>query len=192
MSVPFLISYGALWVLVVLQGLVLLGLARTVYRLQAGGVALAELPSIDAGPTVGRPAPRFTAEDVFGKPFDSADFAGQTTAVLFVSPDCSTCTVTLEEMDALVSKVHGNVIVVCRSGRKECKRLVTRYGLTQPVVMDEQLEISKLFEIASVPTAILIDASNTIRQYGNPGRDDELEEMLLDQRVSEDGRAPQP
>jgi peroxiredoxin len=177
MSVPFVLSYVALWILVVLQGLVLLGLARVVHRLQQDGDAFATAP-LDSERLGGQEAPRISGTDVFGAPVDSADFAGRLAAVLFVSPSCSSCTVTLDELHALEGKVEGNLLLVCHGDTEECQRLARDYHITLPVMADVDQQIGKRYDVAGVPTAVLIGRSGRIMRYGHPERAEELEGML--------------
>jgi hypothetical protein len=86
--------------------------------------------------------------------------------------------VTLEELGALKSKAGGNVVVVCRAEREQCRRLAELYGLDVTFLVDEDLEISGLFEIITVPTAVLIDEQHRVGSYGQPLRGEELEEMF--------------
>lgn len=177
MDAPFVLSYGLLWALVVFQGLVLLGLTRSLYDLKAkvgdGGAALGEESEL-----VGEVAPRITATDVFGRTIDTADFAGEASAVVFVSLDCSSCTPTLVELDALKGKVNGNVVVVCRGPEERCRELAERYDVGVPVIADESLAISAEFDVHVVPTAVLITSRNRIKAHGHPMRGDELIEMV--------------
>jgi peroxiredoxin len=169
MSVSFFLSYGVLWLLVAFQGLVLIGLARSIYRLQ---------PRIDGsliassnGPLRGEEAPHFNARDIRGSEIRSEEFVGRRTALLFVSPSCRSCTATLEEIDALAWKADGHVLAVCRGDRHGCHELVERYELDLPFIVDDDYRISEAFGISAVPTAVLIDEDNRIEAYGNPSRD---------------------
>lgn len=174
----FEVSYVALWALVLLQAVVLVGVAHSLFRLRASGAGSDERMR-------GRKARRFTAIDINGSPVSTADMAGQPYAVLFVSPSCSSCNVSLDELGALSSKADGNVIVVCRGEVADCRRLAEGYGLLAPVVADPAFEVSSLFEVNSVPTAVVVDANGTITRYGHPQRDDEVIEIA-------DAAAPEP
>ena len=182
MSNPFYISYAALWLLVVLQSLVLLGLVRIVYQLQQGSAVTGLGPmNLESG----QKAPLFNATDLSGTAVRSTDFAGRLTALLFVSPTCQSCTTTLAEMKALNHKVDGNVVVICRAKHEECVQLAERYELDVPTIADEEEHLSQLFGISLVPTAILINSNNRIQSYGNPVRGEELEQMMKQQEAPE-------
>ncbi len=174
MSTPFYLSYAALWILVLLQSLILLGLVRLVAQLQQDGVAAG---SRDGGMTPGQAAPAFSTVDLAGAPIASMSFTGRLTALLFVSPTCPACTTTLHALHALRDKANGNVIVICRAERDECIRLAAAHQLTMPVVADDDDHISRLYGISSVPTAVLINAHHQIQSYGQPMRE-ELAEVF--------------
>ncbi len=163
----FELSYAALWVLVLLQTVVLVGLAHSFFRLKSSGAFSDERMR-------GRKARRFTATDLTGASISTASMDGDPYAVLFVSPSCASCNVTLDELGAVSSKADGNVIVVCRGDVADCRRLAESYGLAVPVIADPSFEISGLFEVNSVPTAVTVDAKGTITRYGHPQRDEEV------------------
>lgn len=171
LSILFYVSFAALWILVILHSLILVGVVRIVYQLQQTGIATG------SSNWPGKEAPAFTAVDLSGEAISNADFAGRLTALLFVSPNCSSCMTTLEDMEYLNYKARGNVIMICRASQEDCARLVERYKATVRVVPDEDDHIGRLYGISSVPTAVLIDASNRIQSYGRPDRE-ELEKVL--------------
>lgn len=177
MSVSVALSFTALWILVILQGAILLGVVRVVHQLQRDG-ALASLPPQQGERLASHRTPEFSTVDVFGKPVSSEDFTAPLTAVLFVSPKCSNCVVTLEELQALQAKVDGNVVVVCMAESEDCRRIVNDYELTLPVIADPDQELSKRFDIIAPPTAVLVSGGGHIVQYGHPGRDENLEGLL--------------
>jgi peroxiredoxin len=176
MDIPFYFSYAALWILVVLQGLILLGLVRVVYQLQRAGDA-APADSNVVGLQSGQIAPGFNTVDLSGTPISSNDLADRLTALLFVSPNCPSCVVTLYELEALNYKTQGNVIVICRAGREECAQLVERHKLNARTIADEDEQISRRFGVASFPKAVLIGEGYRVKSYGSPDRR-EIEELL--------------
>lgn len=179
MSIAATMSHAALWVLVVLQGLILLGLTRALHQLQqnGGGGGGGNEPSASER-LVGQRAPEFVAADVFGRPVASGDLWGRLTAILFVSPLCASCAVTLDELEGLKTKVNGNVVVVCLADTDECRAVAEDYQLSVPVLADPDERITKLYDVHGTPTAVLVGKGGRILQYGRPGRADDLEEMM--------------
>lgn len=166
-SAAFFISTAILWILVIFQSLVLLGLVRIVHGLQ-GGAGTAE----EQSPREGEVAADFTAVDLDGKSFQSSSLSGRMRALLFVSPDCRSCMTTLEELRALELKTKGALAVICRGSVEQCKTLAESFHLDSRVIADEDHLISGLYKVDLVPMAVLISPDDHIQSYGSPLRED--------------------
>jgi len=170
LTIFFYVSYGALWILVISQSLILLGLVQVVHQLRKTGAT--------AGSFEGKEAPEFSAKDLSGVAITSANFTGRLTGLLFVSTSCQACLETLQDdIEYLYRKAQGNIIVICRAERQDCAQLVEQYGLAVPVVADEDNHISQLYGITAVPTVVFVNAENRILSYGHP-KQEELVEIL--------------
>lgn len=177
MTEALYVSYALLWVVVVFQSFLLLGMLRTLYSLQQQGPAPA--PPGGKEHLAGQPVPAFSGTDLAGAPVDSEELSRRLTALLFVSPECGTCAVTLDELEQLQAKAEGSVVVFCRSDAESCRRLVEEHGLTSVrVVVDEDEKVSELLGIDGVPTAVLVNEGHVLT-YGQPMRGEELEEMMV-------------
>lgn len=180
MSAGFWISYGLLWVLVVFSTLLLLGV------INSGLGRTGEAPGGPAdsshhlGP-VGTPAPAVAGIDINGTPFAISDWTGRRTALLWVSPECLSCKLTLPELSALHHKVNGNLIVVCSSARGRCAQLAEEYGLTVPVLADEDGNIGKEFGVDIAPTAVIIASDGVIEAVGHPLSGGDLDRLISSQ-----------
>jgi len=175
MGTPFYVSYAALWLLVALQSLILLGLVRMVTK-----------PGTGAHPQLqpGDPIPDFERLDLSGKLVRSSDLVGHLTALLFVSTTCSSCSTTLREIEGLSYKSMGNIVIVCRAPSDECRALARTYGLQFSIVADPDNSLGNLFRIQAVPTAVLISVGGRIQSYGNPMRGSDLANMLTGDRTA--------
>lgn len=176
MTGPFYISYAALWIVVTFQTLVLLGLLRSHAR--ASESSHMHEPQFDDS-LRGTRIPAFTARDVSGAVVDESLIIGRRTALLFVSPTCSTCSATLEELQALEQKSNGGVLVVCQAASADCLALSTRYGIDASVIVDADREISQLLGVNGAPTAVIVSESGIIESYGHPMRGPDLENLLV-------------
>lgn len=176
MTEALYVSYALLWVVVLFQTFLLLGMLRTLYSLQHQNP-----PPPTPGTKehlAGQPIPAFSATDLAGARVDSGELSRQLTALLFVSPECGTCAVTLDELEQLKVKAEGNVVVICRSDAASCRALVEEHGLTSvQVVADEDEKVSQLLGIDGVPTAVLVNDGHVLT-YGQPMRGEELEQMM--------------
>ena len=168
----FVVSYVGLWIVVVVQTLILLGVTRSLYELRN---EFAEEPTMK-----GRRVPKFSTTDLWGQPLSSDSILGSPTALLFVSPDCSTCTVTLAELKPLVNDVKRSLVVVCGGPGDECRQLALDYGLTVPVIADEDDELKRLFAISGTPIALRINAYGVIESHGEPARGELWEELVAE------------
>jgi peroxiredoxin len=180
-TAPFLISYVALWVVVLVQAAILIGVTRALYELRA---EYTDEPSLR-----GRRAPQFSAVDLWGRPISSESIAGKRAVLLFVSPDCSTCMVTLSELKPLVRDGTRRLVVVCGGKTDDCLRLALDHELTIPVVADEDGEIKSLFAINGTPMAVRISAHGVIESHGEPARGEELEQLLAEEAGTQE---PEP
>lgn len=180
MDLVFVLSLALLWLLTVFNTLLLLGLARnglaTAPARAGDGGGLSVLPPTEAGQgeLQGRPAPPFRLEDLEGRVITTGDLHGRPAALLFVSPDCTSCGVTLDELETLTTKVDGNVVVICRSQGERCAEMAKTYGLGGAIVSDADYAISRLFRVAVTPTAVLINPDGVIESYGRPMSPEDL------------------
>lgn len=184
MSLPFYISYVGLWVVVAFQTVLLVGIMRTVYR-KPGEAAVRES---EDRLKPGSRLPSFSVEDITGATIDSERLVGRQTALLFVSPNCDSCAVTLEELDALHAKTGGNVVVFCLAERTTCSQLIDDYGLRAPVVVDDEHRIAGLLRVSSAPTAVLVDRFGYVETYGHPRAPVDLERLLTVEASEEEFR----
>ena len=183
MSTPFLASYVLLYLIVIFQGMLLLGAVRAIHELRQGHVAPAqpEEGEPEAERLLRQEAPRFEALDLTGNLVGTEQLRGRSSLVLFVSPNCSSCMLTLDELHAVQHKVDGNVLVVCGARDADCRNLASDHNLTVPVVADEDASIGKLFDVTAFPTAVLLNAGTRVVSYGHPMRGEELREMAGDE-----------
>lgn len=176
METPFLLAFVVLWILVLIQGTVLIGLVTIVSRLhddRAPARSTAPLPGLEPGTAV----PAFRERDLNGIVVDSRELSGAASVLLFVSPSCSSCVTTLDEMVGLSHKARGNVVVVCQSDKVKCRQLAETYGLMR-TIPDRDWKLGALFRVSVLPTAVLIDRAGRVQSYGQPTRAADLEHAL--------------
>lgn len=183
LSLAFYISYVALWILVILHSLVLLGLLRMVYQLQQSSK---DIGTRIVGLNVGQMVPDLKTVDISGVPVSTVDDKNRVLALLFISPDCESCVETLNEIEGLSSEAQRNMIMVCRAGPKECIRITERHKLLMRVIADENSVIARRFGITSFPTAVLVNEAHIVKSVGHPAR-----VMLIDVLKEESHVEPQ-
>lgn len=163
------IFLGLLTVLVLAHTFVLIGVVQIVHQGASGSTSRAT--------AVGRPLPKVSLKATDDRSIHPAAFVGVRWALLFVSTDCTSCTVTVDELAALSAKVQERVVVVCRGSDTDCGRLSDGHAF--PVVADADGSIRSSFNITSVPTAVIVDERGLIASEGQPERR-ELEDLVGD------------
>lgn len=182
MSFGFYSTYLGLWILVILQSLVLLGLLRQMLELKQ---RVSELRA-DGGTRylrLGSRAPDFSATEVrSGKRIRRTDLLGHKSILLFLSPSCQTCDDLATEIHGIYHKADGRLLAVCQGGREECLRFLQSHGVNIPVLLDPENEISESFRIDGTPMAVLLDDEVRVRSYGYPKKGEDLEKIFEEQR----------
>jgi peroxiredoxin len=161
-SVVASIIGAGLTLLVVAHTFVLIGLIKMVRELQ-GTTGPAELD--------GEIAPPFEVRDLRGEVVSKNKFLGRPFGLIFVSPDCDSCSLTLAELRAVLNKADGQVALFCRGSDSDCQRLAAGTDIEVPIIADGQGRIASLYGVTSVPTAVMIDATGRIVRVGHPERE---------------------
>jgi thiol-disulfide isomerase/thioredoxin len=162
----FLISYLALWLLVIFQTLVLLELVR---RVASGRVSAASEEEAADMLETGTPAPIFDAKEVLtGRPVRSAEYAGRPTLLLFVSPGCAVCDRVTQQVLVIKEQLQAQLLVVCMAEAPACEPYATEYRVAFTTVYDRDHAIARSFKIKQVPTAVVVNRYGLIERYGAP------------------------
>lgn len=168
---------GLLSAVVLFDTLVLIALVTIVHDLR--GNPRVTLPRTSL--VVGQPPPAFTVVDIDGATVSSSDLAGRVRAILIVSPNCSACYTSLEELQALESKSQGDIVLLCRGTADECRTMTAAYNLPWRVLVDQAGAVGSSFGIDRYPTAILLDPKGLVRSVGEPNRTELVEILKADE-----------
>lgn len=165
----FTLSYVALWLIVLFQTVLLIGIVRFVTRTSSGGPAAHSPP---------RTAPDFRVTDADGRALTNHDLHGRTTGLVFVSSGCSACTVTFDELRALSHRAKENVVLVCQGEEQECLDIRSRYGTEVRMIVDPTGDLARLFGVDGVPVAVMVGDDGRILSTGEPLRGEDAERLL--------------
>ena len=158
----FVASYLVLWLVVVLQLVVLIGVMHAIRNVQEGnGTAMDGQTAM-----IGRATPVFEAVDVHGSKFKSTELRGSTSVLLFVSPSCSACSRVLKDPTPLLRR--GKLTVICKGSTLECAALETRAREDLRMIADVDDRVSAMFHVTTVPIAVALDADGRVGSYGRP------------------------
>ena len=115
------------------------------------------------GLTPGTFAPSFTLPRVGGGELSLDDYQGRRVLLVFSDPDCGPCDVLAPRLERLSKEAAGvHVLMVSRGDPERNRAKIAEHGLTFPVVLQEQWQLSRQYAKFATPIAYLIDAEGRI------------------------------
>lgn len=173
------------WIGLIALGLVVLGLARQIgvlhNRLGPAGALM-----LSKGVKVGEASPEFRLQSLEGNEvvLGGRDALGQSTLVMFVSPDCPVCASLIPTIKSIAKAETGHTRVIFASdGDPEThRRYRAQKGLEgMPYVLSGQLGMS--YSIGKLPYAILIDQDGIIASQGLVNTREHIESLFEAHRM---------
>jgi methylamine dehydrogenase accessory protein MauD len=172
METLLLVSYAALWLLVLALAFLLLG------ALRAYGILNWKLEELEAttpnrvgrgGLKPGKMAPDFTLTSVEGRESSLRDFAGRPVLLVFVQAGCGPCHAIAPELNKLARKAGPQVLVINHAEPDAAREWARDVKAEFPVLIQEKWNVSKQYEAYATPFAFLIDAGGIVRSSGIAG-----------------------
>jgi peroxiredoxin len=117
------------------------------------------------GLKAGTPAPDFRLPGLDGTECSLQDFRGRRVLLVFSDPHCSPCQSLAPELETF-HREHPEVslVMISRGAPKVNRTKVKEHGLTFPVLLQQQWEISRRYALFATPIAYLIDEAGIIAQ----------------------------
>jgi methylamine dehydrogenase accessory protein MauD len=165
----WLISYIALWILVALLTVVVLGLVRQLGLIHLRLGPEEHLTTTREGLEVGTPAPVFREIDILNKKeITVADLKGRPSVLVFVSPSCAPCAALMPHLNAFQRTNDGkaNILLFSQSEPQPCLELIQAHKLKLPVISDPEGSISKAYKVHATPFAYGLDEEGLVRRRG--------------------------
>lgn len=164
----WIVAFAALWALVVIVGLIVLGMLRRllplIERAEAALSAAAEISH--GGLPDGATVPPFTATEVGGSTFTEADLEGGRTIALFVSPSCRAC----EGLVADLKEGHvpdlGVALVAVSDDRDQAGEFKRSRSIR--VLVQDGRSLADIFASNVTPHAFVIGEERRIEASGIP------------------------
>lgn len=111
----------------------------------------------------GTAAPDFRLPLLTGGEVALSDYRGRQTLLVFSDPNCGPCDQLAPHLEAASLEASGPRILFVSRGDEEANRQkADRLGLTLPIALQRQWEVSKQFGMFATPIAYLIDAAGSI------------------------------
>ena len=179
MTEALLVSNIVLWLVVIALAAIVFALVRQIGVLHER-VAPAGALVTGAGPRVGEAAPLLEVEDWSGnqRRLGGPDAEGRSTLLFFLSPTCPVCKSLLPVLDPVASAEEGDVQILLASDgpRDEHEAFVESHGLADRYLLSAQLGL--VYQVAKLPTAVLIDADGILRARGLVNTREHLESLF--------------
>jgi len=116
------------------------------------------------GLKAGTPAPDFRLPRLDGRgDFTLSELRGNRVLLVFSSPGCGPCNILSPELEKFYRQ-HAdiNVVMISKGEPKENRAKVKQHGLTFPIVLQQQWEISRRYAMFATPVGYLIDEAGII------------------------------
>ena len=141
-------------------GVLVLGLVRRVsVALTATESRLALLGDIGfGGLRPGERVPEFRARTTSGEVVDRSYILGEASVLLFMSSGCPACDALVDELRTHLFEPEVELVAVVESGADT----TTLNGVDCRVLLQENSELSRAFEVIATPYAFAVDASGLL------------------------------
>ena len=187
MSGMWLTTYVVLWILVLVQGFLLVGalqqvgLLRRRIGLQAGATEdavdsddLPPPPLEEDGPAIGTGMPDVQLETInhFGTLSRAALLSGvDSLLIVFMSPLCEGCQHAVAPLNKLVAERATNghrirVVAILRADEQACRSFLSVFPLEMAIVSDGDRSHTRGFGVHRNPFGLLYDAQGTLMRKG--------------------------
>jgi peroxiredoxin len=115
------------------------------------------------GLAAGTPAPDFRLPLLHGGELSLEEYRGREVLLVFSDPNCGPCDQLAPQLEQIARRTSGiQVLMVSRGDREANQAKAAQQGLTFPVVLQRQWEVSREYAMFATPVAYLIDAEGVI------------------------------
>lgn len=122
-----------------------------------GRRSLAESKLQRDGLPAGTPAPDFTLPRLDGGELSLSDLRGRKVLLVFSDPNCGPCDALAPQLEQLARRTPEVQVLMVSRGDVEANRVkVAEHGLTFPVVLQRQWEISRQYAMFATPVGYLL------------------------------------
>lgn len=117
-------------------------------------------------PSVGNPAPDFELENLDGETIRLSNFRGKPVAINFWATWCSPCVFELPIFQKHYIKNKNGIEILAVNNQESTqivKPFVEELGLTFEILLDQDADINRLYQVIGLPTTYFIDKEGIIR-----------------------------
>lgn len=141
---------------------------------------------LEPAPIAGHPAPDFTLKTLEGQDVTLSDFRGQPVIVNFWATWCGPCRIEMPHLQAAYENNQQEVVVLGvnltqRDSVEEVPAFLDEFGLTFPIVLDENGEVATTYNVIGQPASVFIDEDGLIHTvFQGP-----VNEEFINERIDE-------
>jgi len=176
MSGAWIAAFLALWVVVLLLGLLVLGTLRRIAPLLERAESHLAASSGAAGRLglePGVPVPKFQVATVEGATVTDADLRGKTSIVLFIRRGCPACAPLIDQLKGGEAAKLGIQLVVAAEEESLAEELASAEAVTAIAQPDRSL--ANAFQTNATPHAFAVATSGVVAESGFPNSVEQLE-----------------
>jgi peroxiredoxin len=123
--------------------------------------------SNDVGINKGQIAPNFKLQTLNGESVQLSDYKGKRVIVNFWATWCPPCRAEIPDFQKLYEKKDVEILAVNLTETEESTEgvegFVKEFGMTFPVVMDVNSDVSNTYQVSAYPTSYMIDSNGRIQ-----------------------------
>jgi peroxiredoxin len=114
-------------------------------------------------------APEFTLQNINGESVSLSDFRGKPVMLIFWRIDCAACKLQIPYIQAFYDEWSSDSIAVLTinvgDSISAVQDYVTSHGITYPVLLDRQRELTQIYGLPGVPVTFIIDSEGITKAY---------------------------
>ena len=173
---------------VVIIGLVIWGMYDVGTKSNSTGVPqnTNQGQQLSVGLEKGKLAPDFELKNIDGKAIKLSSLRGKKVIVNLWATWCPPCRLEMPEMEKFYTENKNEGIEIlavnltkAEKSRNDVPAFMKAYSITFPILMDENGDVARLYEVSSIPASFIIDSQGVIREkIVGPMTYDSMKEML--------------
>ena len=140
--------------------------------------------SLASSGLTGQPAPDFALKSSTGENLRLSEFRGDVVMINFWATWCGPCRQEMPLLDELYTRyerVGFNLLGVnIDDDSSRAMAMIDELGVNFPVLFDARKEVSKMYDVGSMPVTVIVDRTGNVR-YVHQGYKPGYEEKYLDQ-----------
>jgi peroxiredoxin len=126
-------------------------------------------PALEPMPLVGYPAPDFALKSLTGESVRLSDFKGKPVLINFWATWCGPCRAEFPDFQEAATNNPDTLVIIGVNNTisdppEQVAAFVTEFGVTFPILLDEQGAVMKQYRVLGMPTSIFVGRDGVIQE----------------------------